>query len=94
MPEEKKTQTLTDKLSSIRSGDKKTSEQKKSMTLKEKLDALTFSNRQAGDISKMQSGTSAVKESVSKRKRSSMRTSGTPSLQGLRNTLATQFSSK
>jgi hypothetical protein len=72
--------------------EKKTkAEGKKETTLKQKLDALTFSNRQAGDISKMQSGQSAVKSNVGRRKKSGM-TSSQSSLQSLKNTLGLQFS--
>lgn len=69
-------------------------EEKKTQTLKEKIDALTFSTRQAGGIAKMQSGTSAVKENVGRKKKSLPGSGMSSSLQALKNTLGTQFSSK
>lgn len=92
MPEEKKSQTLKDRLSSMRSGAKKTSEEKKNVTLKDKLNALTFSNRQAGDISSMQSGKSAVKQNIGRKKKAV--SSSLSSLNSLKSSLGTQFSSK
>ena len=67
--------------------------EKKTTTLKEKLDALTFSTRQAGGISNMQSGKSPVKQSVGKRKKSGL-TASQGSLQSLKNSLGLQFSKK